>query len=100
SSNARRDCQGSRSQSLHSLSRLPTHVLAPSETARAMRKSAARHLMLWLGLCALSLAPTCGKRKPPLPPLERVPQSTEGLAGTPSSNQAILVCTAPLRNAG
>ena len=65
-----------------------------------MRKSAARHLMLLLGLCALSLAPTCGKRKPPLPPLERVPQRTEELAGTQRGNQVILVWPAPLRNAG
>jgi len=33
--------------------------------------------MLLLGLCALVMAPTCGKRRPPLPPLERVPHARE-----------------------
>jgi len=56
--------------------------------------------MLLLGLCALSLAPTCGKRKPPLPPVERVPQRTEELAGIQRGNQVILMWPAPLRNAG
>src|ERR1041385_3205350 len=62
--------------------------------------SAARHLMLLLGLCALSLAPTCGKRKPPLPPVERVPQRTEELTGIQRGNRVILMWPAPLRNAG
>src|SRR4051812_30885883 len=56
--------------------------------------------MLLLGLCALSLAPTCGKRRPPLPPLERVPQRTEDLTGLQRGNQIILRWPAPLRNAG
>src|SRR6185369_16883929 len=62
------------------------------------RKSAARHLMLMLGLCALSLAPTCGKRRPPLPPIERIPQRTEALTGVQRGNQVILSWPAPLRN--
>ena len=49
---------------------------------------------------ALSLAPTCGKRKPPLPPIERIPQRTERLTGTQRGNQIILSWPAPLRNAG
>jgi fibronectin type 3 domain-containing protein len=56
--------------------------------------------MLLLGLCALSMAPTCGKRRPPLPPIERVPQRTEELTGTQRGNQIILMWPAPLRNAG
>ena len=56
--------------------------------------------MLLLGLCALSLAPTCGKRRPPLPPIERVPQRTEELTGVQRGNQVILMWPAPLRNAG
>ena len=56
--------------------------------------------MLLLGLGALSLAPTCGKRSPPLPPLERVPQRTEQLTGVQRGNQVILMWPAPLRNAG
>jgi fibronectin type 3 domain-containing protein len=55
--------------------------------------------MLMLGLCALSLAPTCGKRRPPLPPIERVPQRTEDLTGAQRGNQIILMWPAPLRNA-
>jgi hypothetical protein len=63
------------------------------------RKSAARHLMLLLGLCVLSLAPTCGKRRPPLPPIERVPQRTQELSGVQQGNEITLIWPAPLRNA-
>ena len=56
--------------------------------------------MLLLGLCLLSLAPTCGKRRPPLPPVERIPQRTELLSGAQRGNQVILVWPAPRRNAG
>ncbi|HBB94661.1 MAG TPA: hypothetical protein DC054_04665 [Blastocatellia bacterium] len=55
--------------------------------------------MLLLGLCALALAPTCGKRRPPLPPIERVPQRTEALTGIQRGNQVILIWPAPPRNA-
>jgi len=55
--------------------------------------------MLLLGLCALTMAPTCGKRRPPLPPIERVPQRTEELTGIQRGNQVILMWPAPLRNA-
>src|SRR2546430_6370698 len=55
--------------------------------------------MLLLGLCALTLAPTCGKRRPPLSPIERVPQRTEDLTGIQRGNQVILIWPAPLRNA-
>jgi len=63
------------------------------------RKSAARHLMLLLGLGVLSLAPTCGKRSPPLPPIERVPQRTQELSGVQRGNEVTLIWPAPLRNA-
>ena len=63
------------------------------------RKSAARHLMLLIGLCVLSLAPTCGKRRPPLPPIERVPQRTQELSGVQRGNEVTLIWPAPLRNA-
>jgi predicted phage tail protein len=56
--------------------------------------------MLLIGLCAMSLAPTCGKRRPPLPPVERIPQRTELLSGAQRGNQVILVWPAPRRNAG
>lgn len=52
-----------------------------------------------LGLAAMSLAPTCGKRRPPLPPIERIPQRTEALNGAQRGNQVILIWPAPVRNA-
>jgi len=55
--------------------------------------------MLLLGLCVLSLAPTCGKRRPPLPPIERVPQRTQELSGVQRGNEVTLAWPAPLRNA-
>lgn len=41
----------------------------------------------------------CGKRRPPLPPIERVQQRTELLSGAQRGNQIILSWPAPLRNA-
>ncbi len=41
----------------------------------------------------------CGKRRPPLPPLENVPQRTELLSGVQRGNQVILSWPALLRNA-
>ncbi|HYT48920.1 MAG TPA: hypothetical protein VEL78_00915, partial [Pyrinomonadaceae bacterium] len=56
--------------------------------------------MLLVALSALSLAPTCGKRTPPLPPLERIPQRTEELTGEQRGNFIVLTWPAPRRNAG
>ncbi|HEX8352704.1 MAG TPA: hypothetical protein VF611_07390 [Pyrinomonadaceae bacterium] len=44
-------------------------------------------------------AAACGKRQPPLPPVERVPQRTELLSGVQRGNQVILSWPAPRRNA-
>ncbi|MFL6231294.1 MAG: fibronectin type III domain-containing protein [Pyrinomonadaceae bacterium] len=41
----------------------------------------------------------CGKRRPPLPPTESVPQRTELLSGVQRGNQVILSWPAPRRNA-
>ncbi len=41
----------------------------------------------------------CGKRRPPLPPVERVQQRTELLSGLQRGNQVILSWPAPPRNA-
>ncbi|MBV8857074.1 MAG: hypothetical protein JOZ02_09100 [Acidobacteria bacterium] len=41
----------------------------------------------------------CGKRRPPQPPVERVPQRTELLSGVQRGNQVILNWPAPRRNA-
>src|SRR5262249_47648347 len=76
-----------------------TNVTTPKELSVMSRKSAARHLMLLLGLGVLSLAPTCGKRSPPLPPIERVPQRTQELSGVQRGNEVTLIWPAPLRNA-
>lgn len=47
-------------------------------------------VLLWAG---------CGKRRPPLPPVERVQQRTELLSGVQRGNQVILSWPAPRRNA-
>jgi fibronectin type 3 domain-containing protein len=41
----------------------------------------------------------CGKRRPPLPPVERIPQRTELLSGAQRGNEVILSWPAPQRNA-
>ena len=41
----------------------------------------------------------CGKRRPPLAPVERIPQRTEFLSGVQRGNQVILSWPAPRRNA-
>lgn len=48
--------------------------------------------------CCLFIG-ACGKRRPPLPPVERVPQRTELLSGVQQGNQVILSWPAPQRNA-
>ena len=48
---------------------------------------------------ALPFVANCGKRRPPLPPVERVQQRTELLSGAQRGNQVILNWPAPRRNA-
>jgi hypothetical protein len=55
--------------------------------------------VLTLTFCLLTFALSCGKRRPPLPPVERVPQRTELLSGAQRGNEVILSWPAPLRNA-
>ena len=66
------------------------------------RQAAARWRSVFLVFC-LVLASVCvlncGKRRPPLPPVERVQQRTELLSGVQRGNQVILSWPAPLRNA-
>src|SRR5215470_14252908 len=56
-----------------------------------------------LGLCAFLIASIvfggCGKRRPPLPPVEKIVQRTELLSGAQQGNQVILNWPAPQRNA-
>jgi len=54
---------------------------------------------LILSAFCLLLLPACGKRRPPQPPSERVPQRTELLSGAQRGNQVILSWPAPQRNA-
>lgn len=53
---------------------------------------------LFIVLCA-GVALHCGKRRPPLPPVERRPQRTELLAAVQRGNQIILSLPAPRPNA-
>jgi fibronectin type 3 domain-containing protein len=60
----------------------------------------------WLQLSSFCLSifvslnlPGCGKRRPPLPPVERIPQRTELLSGAQRGNLVILNWPAPQRNA-
>jgi predicted phage tail protein len=56
--------------------------------------------VLVVGLLAVAIVVAgCGKRRPPLPPVERVQQRTESLSGMQRGNQVILSWPAPLRNA-
>jgi hypothetical protein len=55
--------------------------------------------VLALLLPAVVVIVNCGKRRPPLPPVERVQQRTELLSGVQRGNQVILSWPAPLRNA-
>ncbi|MGA9995282.1 MAG: hypothetical protein WBP93_07710, partial [Pyrinomonadaceae bacterium] len=55
--------------------------------------------LLPLMLALLLFAAACGKRRPPQPPVESVPQRTELLSGAQRGNQVILSWPAPLRNA-
>jgi hypothetical protein len=56
-------------------------------------------LLLTFAFCLLTLAFACGKRRPPQPPVERVPQRTELLSGVQRGPEVILSWPAPLRNA-
>jgi len=47
----------------------------------------------------LIVIPGCGKRRPPLPPVERVQQRTEFLSGAQQGNEVILSWPSPRRNA-
>jgi hypothetical protein len=56
-------------------------------------------LCLCVFVVGLAFVPGCGKRRPPLPPVERVQQRTEFLSGAQQGNEVILSWPAPQRNA-
>lgn len=65
-----------------------------------LRDTKPSHLAIALLVATLlTTAVACGKRRPPLPPVERVQQRTELLSGAQRGNQVILSWPAPLRNA-
>ena len=75
---------------------------AKSKSAQATGKIIRGQSFLIFAFCLLPFALTlvaCGKRRPPLPPVERVPQRTELLSGVQRGNQVILSWPAPRRNA-
>ncbi|HVF51562.1 MAG TPA: hypothetical protein VNA19_15860 [Pyrinomonadaceae bacterium] len=58
--------------------------------------------LLLFAFCLFTFAfsfSACGKRRPPLPPIENIPQRTEFLSGVQRGNQVILNWPAPPRNA-
>lgn len=57
------------------------------------------HKTLCIALFCTCFLAGCGKRRPPLPPVERVQQRTELLSGAQRGNQVILNWPAPQRNA-
>jgi hypothetical protein len=58
-----------------------------------------RFCLLTFAFCLLPSTLSCGKRRPPLAPVESVPQRTEALSGVQRGNQVFLSWPAPLRNA-
>lgn len=60
-------------------------------------KSKTTFISLFIFVAIFSSA--CGKRKPPLPPIESISQKTEQLNGYQQGNQIILFWPAPQRNA-
>jgi len=76
-------------------------VSASASVPSPARKASCRRRLLTLVLLlpAIVFIVNCGKRRPPLPPIERVQQRTELLSGVQQGNQVILSWPAPRRNA-
>jgi hypothetical protein len=68
------------------------------KSSRLVRIEFRRRFFPLAVICVLCFA-ACGKRRPPLPPVENVPQRTELLSGVQRGNQVILSWPAPRRNA-
>ena len=74
--------------------------IIPSRSSRSCQyASSARPIFVSICLAAIVAFAGCGKRRPPLPPVERVQQRTESLSGAQQGNQIILSWPAPRRNA-
>ena len=76
---------------------------APGFSSRSFRsRLPANKGTCFLGAVCLTVTVVsagCGKRRPPLPPVERVQQRTELLSGAQQGNRVILSWPAPQRNA-
>ena len=70
--------------------------LEPHLQKMKRKKSLAAFLLFTF---CLSISSACGKRRPPLAPVENVPQRTEALSGAQRGNRVFLSWPAPLRNA-
>jgi fibronectin type 3 domain-containing protein len=75
-------------------------VSASPQPFAPKRNQLTAQVLIVIAISLLTLAPTCGKRKPPLPPIERIPQRTELLSGAQRGNQVVLSWPGPRRNAG
>ncbi len=67
--------------------------------ARILCEENKKALLLCCAAISLLIAGGCGKRRPPLPPVERVQQRTEFLSGAQQGNEVILSWPSPQRNA-
>ncbi|OLE51063.1 MAG: hypothetical protein AUG51_25190 [Acidobacteria bacterium 13_1_20CM_3_53_8] len=90
---------------MKTLSLLRSPLIRPSSFCRAQSEQQFLHqqfsgkILFFVSLILLIFSMACGKRRPPLPPIEHVPQRTESLSGIQRGNQVILSWPAPLRNA-
>ena len=71
----------------------------PNHKGTKAQKIGLKLRALCLCVFVLVFIPGCGKRRPPLPPIERVQQRTEFLSGAQQGNEVILSWPAPQRNA-
>jgi hypothetical protein len=72
--------------------------LYPTRQTRQPRLTKYFSLLIVVCVGGLGLV-ACGKRRPPLPPVERVQQRTELLSAAQQGNEVILSWPAPIRNA-
>jgi hypothetical protein len=86
--------------------RAPARALNPQASGNSASKTRLpvplllrRVAFLFVVMAAVFGVMSCGKRRPPLPPIERVPQRTEALSGVQRGNQVLLSWPAPQRNA-
>ena len=72
--------------------------LKPSSSFRRLKQPRSKAAIALLAIAVLSSL-NCGKRRPPLPPVERIPQRVE-LSGFQRGSNVVLSWKMPARNAG